>query len=211
MGSIDGISSNRISVTTTTYDGGTVGTDTVVNGSHEARSVTKNALGKESSITDASQNTITYSYDPDGNLTKTSDPSLNGVQIAYDGRGRKSSTSDPDAGSVGYTYNGFSDVIGESQASGYVTSMLYDQFGRMISKTDVGGTGYWIYDQGQGAIGKLTAMVGKPSTTLNGSCAVPCRQPEQLPSRSGRQSAPRQAVPLHCLRTTPVHRRMYGW
>jgi RHS repeat-associated protein len=172
LGPIDGLG-NRQSLVTTTYDGVTVSTDEVVNGQHQTKSVTRNALGKEATVTDAAGNTISYEYDADGNLTKTTDASNNVTTIQYYSTGRKKAMTDPDLGTWSYVYNGFGDLIGQSDGAQAPTSLSYDQLGRMIEKSDSSGTSFWVYDQGVGGVGKLSATIGPQTDRFSAACTVP--------------------------------------
>jgi YD repeat-containing protein len=49
-------------------------------------------------VQDAAGKHISYTYDPDGNLTKTIDQAGNSVLIKYDALGGKHDTTDPDLG-----------------------------------------------------------------------------------------------------------------
>ena len=86
LGIIDGVNDGTTSTITTTYLGSTIRTTRTVNGVTQQRSERKNALGKVSSVTDEKQETTTYRYDPDGNLTHVIDPLNNVLSIDYDAR-----------------------------------------------------------------------------------------------------------------------------
>jgi RHS repeat-associated protein len=157
----------------TTYEGAKITTTQSVGGVNRSRVEQKNVQGKVSEVDDADGNPITYTYDPDGNLTDTVDPNGNNVHLEYDELGRKKSLRDPDLGFWQYGYNGFGDLVAQTDAKNKTTTMTYDRLGRMTSKTDERGSAEWRYDTAPGGKGKLHVMIGAPDPGLQGTCTVP--------------------------------------
>jgi RHS repeat-associated protein len=117
-----------------------------------------NSQGQVFKATDAAGNDTLYAYDALGNLICvtppasttagytpgtagfdyrcTSDASRTGLQVrtVYDLRGRKTNLTDPDTGAWSYGYNGADELIQQTDASGNVTKIKYDDLGRIQSR-----------------------------------------------------------------------------
>ncbi len=102
-------------------------------------------LNRLSQSTDAMNGLASQQYDDDGNHTAMIDPANNTLTATYDLAGRLTAVSSP-TGSQQYACNqlGYLSSItnGRNQSSAYV----YDDAGRLISKTDSGGTIAYTYD-----------------------------------------------------------------
>jgi len=151
-------------VLTTTKPDGTVMssaynglTTTVTNALNQTRTEIKDVRGRVSQVVDSMNGTLTYSYDPFGNLSATTDVAGHVVSMSYDLRGRKIGMNDPDMGIWSYAYSAFGELISQSNARGQTTTMSYDNLGRMISRVEVEGASTWTYDAGVKGIGKLTS------------------------------------------------------
>ncbi|HMH16545.1 MAG TPA: RHS repeat-associated core domain-containing protein [Burkholderiales bacterium] len=98
--------------------------------------------------------TITYNYDPFGNLIQTN---AGGVitGVTYDLRGRKTNMSDPDMGAWIYAYNALGELIRQTDARGNVSTMQYDPLGRMSSRSEPDMNSIWTYDNCTMGVGKL--------------------------------------------------------
>jgi RHS repeat-associated protein len=165
-----------VATKTTAFQGTSVTSTETVGGTPEARTETRNAIGKVSQIADALGSVIFYSYDSDGNVLRITDTTLmNQTVNAYDNRGRKTSMNDPDMHGVSYGYDGFGDLVSERDALGQTTTMTYDALSRMTSRTDATGKAEWVYDNTNSgaAIGKLVAMISAPDSRLQGACSIP--------------------------------------
>jgi len=179
LGIINETGAPAFRTTTTIYGGETVATEVVVNTPTgpqlQRRSERKNILGKVVEVNDAEGGVISYDYDAEGNLTTVTDDVQNITQLGYDVRGRKTLTIDPDMGTWRYRYNGFGDLVYQQDARGSeaATTMTYDLLGRIRTKTTKAGTATWVYDQGIGAIGKLSAMVSAPDPRFTAACTIP--------------------------------------
>jgi|GEM_PF-5922421 len=139
------ISYNGLSMTTTADSSGS-------GSSPQASATLKNAKGETVRITDAHNEDIDYVYDARGNLKRTIDPDTNSVVLSYDLHDNKVSMNDPDSGNWQYGYNALGELIEQTDAVGNVTSMQYDNLGRLTSRsvTPAGGgaaeTWGWQYD-----------------------------------------------------------------
>jgi RHS repeat-associated protein len=131
---------------TITYDG--LSTTTLYEGLR--KTVSKNALGKRKSVTDArgsdKSSTLTYTYYPDGNLKSTTDAAGNTITMTYDNMGYKKSMRDPDLGYLRYTHDALGRVLSITDAKGQITQMKYDLLGRMTQKYERGYAYLWEYD-----------------------------------------------------------------
>jgi RHS repeat-associated protein len=201
LGDIDGSGTLRRAIQTLSYRGMTVRTEHNVDGEDAAhlrqqpREETKGVLGKVVRVVDANGlrdpniGTIQFSYDADGNLTRTFD-GLNNTHIEYYPDGRRKLTRDPDLGEWRYTYNAFGELETQTDGNGKAVSMTYDKVGRITSKKDVqtDQEAKWVYDTAPGAgIGKLAAIVSEPDTErLRGTCTPPLEA--HLPLDAGKRA-----------------------
>ena len=130
---------------------------------HQVTTTVKNVKDEVLSVTDAMSNTVTYIYDPVGNLIQTTDPQNNVIQMSYDIRGNKISQSDPDMGDWSYTYNALDQLVFQQDANSNQIVTAYDVLGRATARTNclmtttglvVEAVAVWDYD-GQGEGDKL--------------------------------------------------------
>ena len=142
------------STTTTSYNGLS---KSVTNALAQTRTEIKDVHGRVSQVIDSMNGTLSYTYDPFGNLTATTDAAGHVVAMSYDIRGRKIGMNDPDMGNWSYAYNSFGELISQTNARLQTTTMAYDVLGRMISRVEPEGTSSWTYDVGIKAIGKLSS------------------------------------------------------
>lgn len=154
--------------TTNSYSGyETLSTmDSGTNGKQLTRKEEHNDLGNLVKVTDHAGGTISYGYDPLGNLinaTTTSAGQNIVVRMCYDNLGRKIAMHDPDKGGfLGnaneacatieskldaapasktsgwwfYKYNDFGELIEQTDTKKQVSIMDYDALGRMVTRTD---------------------------------------------------------------------------
>lgn len=141
-----------------TYNGLT----TTVDDGYQTKSTTLDALGNMISLTDEG-GTITYSYDPNGNLLETDYDGVI-VTIEYDGWGRKTKLTDPSAGTYTYRYNSFDQITNESTPKGQ-TGYTYDDYGYLITKHIKGDQTNLKTDYNYDP---LTKQLKNESTTSNG-------------------------------------------
>ena len=122
------------------------------------RAETTNALGQTIQVSEDIDNLNVnqyYTYDSQGNLTRTQDQAGNTISLQYDARGRKIVMDDPDMGHWIYAYNAFSQLISQTDALNQTTTMNYDQLGRLVARTGAEGPSVWVYDSASGkGIGK---------------------------------------------------------
>lgn len=197
LGNIGGTSPYSSSKITRTYSGSTVATEEIITryapeGSGEeptpvrrTRTEEKDGAGHVHAVTDPLSGKITYTYDPDGNVTKTSittpgalsdaSPAIPSVDVStsYDTGGRKIGSTDPDMGTWSYEYDGFGDLVKQTDAKGNVTAMTYDVLGRLRTKSvNSADPARWIYASGGPAVGQLTTMIGASDPKLNAPCEI---------------------------------------
>jgi len=130
-------------------------TTTVTNSLNQTRTTLKNSQGQTVTVTDAQNKTLSYRYDPFGNLTQTIDTLGNTTVLSYDARGRKTGMNDPDTGIWSYAYNALGEFIRQTDAKGQTTTLAYDQLGRMTSRAEPDLNSTWTYDTAAYGIGKL--------------------------------------------------------
>ncbi|MDT9002474.1 RHS repeat-associated core domain-containing protein, partial [Paucibacter sp. APW11] len=132
---------------------------TSTNDKGQKRTEEKNANGEVIRITDASGAQLLHQRDAFGNLVQTKDPLGNNSTIAYDLRGRKLSLIDPDAGTSKYGYDAIGQMVWQQSAkqvaASVKTTMVYDQLGRMKTRTEAEYTSTWVYDSCAKGVGKL--------------------------------------------------------
>ncbi len=135
----------------------------ITNAKGQVKKIYKNSLGKVLYTIDPANGWTVYGYDQFGNLIQTR---AGGVvtTIGYDMRGRKIWVNDPDMGYLTYTYNAFGELISQRDAKGQVSTMAYDQLGRMVMRSEREGISRWTYDTAYKGIGKLAH-----ETAANGS------------------------------------------
>ena len=121
---------------------------------------TKNALGEVVSVTDNENgltnevSSITYAYDPQGNMTTMTDSSSNVSSITYDLLGRKTAMNDPDKGNWSYDYNVYGELTEQTDANGQTGILSYDILGRLTHRIDkradnsVESDTLWAYNNG---------------------------------------------------------------
>jgi RHS repeat-associated protein len=116
--------------------------------------------------------TVTYSYDPSGNILSVKDENhvAGNTHYAYDAAGRLQSVTQTLAGVTGnaittaYAYDLHGNLTSVTDPNGNVTSYVYDDFGRVLSQTSaVTGTTTYSYDP---AGNLLTTSSANGSTTV---------------------------------------------
>ena len=141
-------------VTTTDYDG-LITTST--NALLQTETRRNNAIGQLVEATDNLGTTITYRYDPFGNLEETD---AGGVvtTMVHDVRGRKSSMDDPNMGQWFYVHNVLGELISQTDAEDRTVTFDYDTLGRMIQRVEDEGSTNWFYDTAAKGVGKLHSV-----------------------------------------------------
>lgn len=109
-----------------------------------------------------------YFYGPFGQMTEVVDAANQARVIGYDALGRRTQLLDPDLGQATWTYNGFGETLSETKTgvNGATRVRTYerDLLGRVIRTVDIedGATPEvttFNYDDGAGAIGKLSSSI----------------------------------------------------
>lgn len=124
------------------------------------------AAGRMSEVEDEG-GTITYSYDRVNINNIVRDRTRismggNTTVIVADSRGNRLQLTDPDAGTITATYNAWNELLTQTDANGNVTTMAYDNQGRMTSKGYSDGntseTFSYIYGTSTPSKGKVTQV-----------------------------------------------------
>ncbi len=149
---------------TVVYDGLSV-SNTNANG--QTTEKTTNVAGWLTQSKDPNGNSVQYSYFSDGKLKSSSimDKPETTVSVEYNSRRQQKRLSDPNYGTVDYTYNAFDELVKQVSPKNEITSLVYDNFGRITSKTDVEGTTSWVYDVIPGKKGSLQSVSKNGHTT----------------------------------------------
>ncbi|MFJ6773710.1 hypothetical protein ACIQOV_22620, partial [Kitasatospora sp. NPDC091257] len=116
---------------------------------------------------------LKYSYDPAGELTRLTDAAGNAWNWEYDLLGRQTKAVDPDKGTSTRTYNPDSTLATVTDARGKTLAYTYDILGRKTAMFDGSTTGTkiaeWAYDTLPGSNGLATGSTrwenGKAYTT----------------------------------------------
>ncbi|MBX2979736.1 MAG: VCBS repeat-containing protein [Flavobacteriales bacterium] len=119
-------------------------TTTVTDPASRSRSTTTDASGQ---VIEASDNggTLTYAYDSWGNLLNVKRGAQTLITNTYDTYGRQTKMVDADAGATDYLYNAFNLLVWQRNAHGQVSTLAYDNIGRLVQRDDPEGTSYWTY------------------------------------------------------------------
>jgi len=138
-------------------------TTVTINELRQKRTTVRNSQDWLVSAIDDSENSVTYLYDPFGNLIQTKDAKNNVIRAEFDIRGRKITMSDPDAGPSSIRYNAFSEMVGRTDAKNQSYSTGFDRLGRVIRETLPEGAITYEYDTAPNGIGKIASV-----TSYNG-------------------------------------------
>ena len=93
----------------------------------------KDALGQLVASQPATGPSVTYEYDPKGQLVEANyGPAT--TTLNYDLAGRKTSMTDADMGAWSYTYNAMGNLVSQTDARGCVTGLNYDALNRLTGK-----------------------------------------------------------------------------
>ena len=111
-----------------------------------------------------SQASVSYTYYSNGK-PKNIICGNNTVQISYDDRGDQIALTDPDAGTTTYVTDALHRVIEQTDARNYVSSYVFDDAGRMTSKSVGGLTTTYTYGTSGGAAGRLVTEYNPNGST----------------------------------------------
>ena len=139
-------------------------------------------LGRLTKVIEEDGTNVNYSYDPLGDLVSVihdypapancaaATPNVRARCFAYDSLKRLKTAWNPETGSIGYTYDENSNLKTKTTNRGVVTTMLYDNIDRAISKSYTGITNTpnitYSYDtatNGQTRLGSVTATLAGQS------------------------------------------------
>jgi RHS repeat-associated protein len=125
---------------------------------------TVDTLSRHKTITDGAGKTETISYDPRDRVTQRTYAGGVTVSYAYDPDGNLVSTTDP-SGTTIYHYDLLNRVTEEDYPDSTSTTYAYDAAGNLASVTDVGGTTTYGYD----ATNQVTSITepGSLTTTIS--------------------------------------------
>ncbi|WP_108246747.1 RHS repeat-associated core domain-containing protein [Muricauda brasiliensis] len=104
-----------------------------VNDGSKTTTITSDALGNTVKVSNLG-GTVDYTYYANGTMKTADHDGGNLISVGIDGWGRKTSLNDPSAGSYSYTYNAFGELLTETGPKG-VTTYIYDNYGKIVSKT----------------------------------------------------------------------------
>ena len=101
-----------------------------------------NALGWLRESIDADGTSVSYEYDPDGNLMWTciGNDETTKISMEYDHAGNRTLLHDPDYCTVQKDliseYNAFGEEVSRTTPNGFVTTFAYDKFGRLTERSE---------------------------------------------------------------------------
>ena len=118
---------------------------TVTDAKGQSKITTKNAQGQVAQVTDALNNTVTYSFDALGQLLSTN-AAGSITSMSYNQRGQKIAMLDPAMGHWVYAYNVFGELVYQRDSLNQSVTMEYDKLGRMTKRTEPDLVSQWSYD-----------------------------------------------------------------
>ena len=151
-------------IATTTYNGYTTST---TNAKGQTETKVKNSQGQLVTVTDTQSKSLTYQYDPFGNLVKTTDVANNITVINYDKRGRKVAMDDPDQGVWTYQYDALGQLQQQTDAKFQTVTFDYDKLGRMTNRSEPDLISTWTYDTCDPTLNPAGKCVGKVVTEVS--------------------------------------------
>jgi YD repeat-containing protein len=136
-----------------TYNGleaqATVPSDSTPDGVARTSISRKNGAGQTAQTENADGATLTMAYDPAGNLVKTVDALGNTTTVSYTPVTARFKTGmvDPDQGSWSYAYDALGQLKTQIDARGKTITMVYDEMGRLKTKSTPAFNASWFYDK----------------------------------------------------------------
>ncbi|PEC50950.1 hypothetical protein COJ46_01685 [Bacillus sp. AFS077874] len=129
------------------------------------QSVSRFENGRLVSITDAKQNTESYTYDTDGNLSKVTDPSGRNLLYAYDTNKRLDNITDPSNHKFQFSYDTSGKLIGVTDSQNNKVQFEYDTSNRLKTFIDAKGQKTTFNYDTQSRIVKLIDARSNTTTT----------------------------------------------
>ncbi len=116
----------------------------------QTRSRVFDALSRLSQEIGAANQTTTYAYDNQGNVTSVTDPLMHATSNRYDALNRLVKVTDPGTGITQYGYNGIDQLVSVTDPRNLATSYTYDGLGNLNQQQspDTGGTASSYDDAG---------------------------------------------------------------
>jgi RHS repeat-associated protein len=159
---------NSFSGTTTfgySYGSGKLTTSTTTPANHTT-STTVDASGKTVSAHDDGGD-LSYTYDSWGNLIQAKHGYLAQATNTYDVYGRKIKLIDLSGGITQYAYNAFNLLTWQKNANNQVTTFVYDNLGRLLSRTEPEGPSSWEYYYQQGKFNNNITIAFAPNNSIS--------------------------------------------
>src|SRR5579862_2766987 len=120
-----------------------------VNDLNETTTTVRNPEGLVASVTDSNNGVTSYAYDAFGDLLTVTSPDQTQVINVFDTLGRKVKSVDPDMGTWKYGYDNLGELYTQQsplESANNLTTLYYDNLGRLISRTEPDMTASWCYD-----------------------------------------------------------------
>ncbi len=117
--------------------------------------MTYDAFGDTTSVTDALGNRTTYTYDANRNLTGVTNPRGFTTTYVYDAANQRTRTIQADGSTTNTTYDGDGNAIAQTDPRDHTATYAYDALNQLIGVTDpLSGTTTYAYD----LLGNRTSM-----------------------------------------------------
>lgn len=113
----------------------------------QKRTELRNEAGQLISVTDNRAKTLTFTYEPTGNVEQTTDSQGNFTKLTYDVKGRKLSSKDPNMGTWSYSYNALGELRTQTDAKLKLTEFTYDKLGRQLTRVEGTQNAAWFYEK----------------------------------------------------------------
>ncbi|OBY74853.1 RHS repeat-associated core domain-containing protein [Acinetobacter gyllenbergii] len=142
-------------VTTYSYDGLQ---SSITNAKGLKRTEKNNIANEVVEILDHDNNSLKYTRDALGRVTKTTDALGNSIVLTLDNNGNKLQQVDPVMGTWKYRYNPLGQVVWQQDAKGQQTTFQYDALGRLKQRVEPDLSSTWTWDTAANGKGKLAQV-----------------------------------------------------